>query len=175
MSLPNPIPDWVLLKKHDYFKDKYVIDSNGCWNYIGLKDGKGYGFVTIYNNGEVFRSGAHRLSYAFAYGDPYPLLVLHKCIGNFVCINPEHLKAGTDADNMQDQVNQLRHMKSKFIECPNGHEYTNESTDLSRGYRICKICRKEKYQANRKQIIAQVSERRRQRKLEEKMDIQNVH
>jgi hypothetical protein len=46
---------------------------------------------------------AHRASYAAFVGEPGSLHVLHKC-HNRSCINPEHLYAGTHADNMRDLV-----------------------------------------------------------------------
>ncbi len=45
---------------------------------------------------------AHRASYFLAYGDfKCSLFILHKC-NRAECVNPEHLYAGTHADNTQD-------------------------------------------------------------------------
>jgi len=48
----------------------------------------------------------HRLVYDLFREDvPPELLVLHDCRGNFgSCINPAHLKLGTQADNMRDTI-----------------------------------------------------------------------
>ena len=52
--------------------------------------------------GEVL---AHRLSWELANGKPVPhgLYVLHHC-DNPLCVRPEHLFIGTQADNIQDMM-----------------------------------------------------------------------
>lgn len=58
----------------------------------------GYGALRV--GGRVVY--AHRLAYEAAYGPvPSGLNVLHSC-DNPPCINPEHLRAGTQADNVRD-------------------------------------------------------------------------
>lgn len=44
----------------------------------------------------------HRLSHFIYKGDPYPLLVCHKCDTPY-CFNPDHLFLGTSADNIRDR------------------------------------------------------------------------
>lgn len=63
---------------------------------------KGYGQITV--GGVVHR--AHRLMYELAYG---PIIaeqqVLHTCHnGHLGCVNPKHLKLGTNLDNIQDKL-----------------------------------------------------------------------
>jgi hypothetical protein len=43
----------------------------------------------------------HRLSYTLFKQDPKNLIVCHKC-NNKLCINPDHLYAGTYTDNLKD-------------------------------------------------------------------------
>jgi hypothetical protein len=70
-----------------------------CQEYDGLKDGFGYGFVTMRGVGKVL---AHRLAWALHNGaDPAGKVVMHTC-DNPPCINPEHLVLGTQKDNMND-------------------------------------------------------------------------
>lgn len=73
-------------------------DDNSCWEWNGSKCKDGYGY---------FRSKtekrAHRYSYILNFGDiPEGKQVLHKC-NNPPCVNPNHLKLGTNYDNMQDK------------------------------------------------------------------------
>lgn len=77
---------------------KVSVSDSGCWNWTGGKSPSGYGVITV--NGKTMST--HRLSYALTNGDiPAGMLVMHSC-DNPSCINPKHLSAGTQKDNMQD-------------------------------------------------------------------------
>jgi hypothetical protein len=73
--------------------------ANGCWEVQGSRaDGcRGHARIKV---GGVSRM-AHRVAYQLFCGDPGRLNVLHEC-DNYVCVNPAHLKLGTQADNMRD-------------------------------------------------------------------------
>lgn len=75
-----------------------------CWQWLGG--------TTNHTRGIQFRYGrlrvggryalAHRISYGLANGPiPEGLIVMHAC-DNPLCVNPAHLVAGTQQDNMQD-------------------------------------------------------------------------
>jgi len=86
---------------------------NGCKEWTGGKDKKGYGRTGPKLGGEVL---AHRMSYILAHGPiPEGLHVLHKC-DNPPCVNPDHLYVGTNDDNVRD-----RHERSRWA-CQRGEQ-----------------------------------------------------
>lgn len=88
------------------FHSKYIPEPNtGCWLWTGAKNNCGYGRV-------MRRSkyiGAHRYSYELHCKKfDASMHVLHKCDVT-LCVNPEHLFLGTQADNMADCKRKGRH------------------------------------------------------------------
>jgi hypothetical protein len=77
----------------------------GCWWWTGALDTKGYGRILIGRSAQR----AHRVAYELLVG-PIPDLggyhggcLLHRC-DQPCCVNPQHLRPGTHADNMADMA-----------------------------------------------------------------------
>lgn len=81
------------------------VDTSGdCWNWIGNRNPQGYGRINISKKLLL----AHRVSYEYAFGAiAEGLMICHHC-DNPSCVRPEHLFAGTLADNMRDMVEKGR-------------------------------------------------------------------
>ena len=78
---------------------EYEITANGCWNCISHKSEDGY--PQMGRNGKTFT--VSRFMWIKHKGQiKNGLFVLHKC-DNPLCINPDHLYLGTQADNQRDR------------------------------------------------------------------------
>lgn len=84
-----------------------VKKCSECWLWQGCLDGSGYGLFTFKT--KAYR--AHRFSFVLHKGEiGKGLWVLHKC-DTPNCVNPEHLYAGTPAENTADMVSRNRNLK----------------------------------------------------------------
>lgn len=83
--------------------------NTGCWLWMGELNDQGYPILSIKEDTKWVPRLVHRLNYVRFKG---PLtqeapIVRHKC--DFpLCINPEHLLSGTQADNIADMISRYR-------------------------------------------------------------------
>jgi len=139
------------LKRHT----QYI---NDCWVFTGSTSGRGYGQVRI--NNRLYM--AHRLS-AHIHKD-FDLndeehFILHAIECKYrQCWNPEHLRVGTQKDNIKDSIaagtftgpQKSAEMRSRKVMCKRGHEFSRENTSYAAGKRRCLAChslRQRKYNA----------------------------
>lgn len=81
----------------------HIAGEDDCWNWIGGR-ANGYGIFRIGKRS----IGSHRFSYLMANGNiPDDLLVMHSC-DNPSCVNPKHLRAGTQTENISDMYKRNR-------------------------------------------------------------------
>src|ERR1035437_7925574 len=90
-----------------------VQKTDSCWIWSGTKTKSGYGQITMGKKHTVY---AHRVSYEMHKGAiPDGYYVCHTC-DNPSCVNPEHLFAGTNSDNILDAVSKGRHVSQAHPE-----------------------------------------------------------
>ena len=88
-----------------------VHKTNNCWVWIGAIRKNGYG---SFWSGKKHES-AHRFSYKLYNGViPDRKLIMHIC-DNKICVNPNHLKIGTQMENLQDMYDKSRDRPPKKL------------------------------------------------------------
>src|SRR5579863_135245 len=89
------------------------VGPDSCWIWTGaIFKMSGYGRFSLYVNG-VYRSmGSHRVCYEFTYGaiGDTDVKVCHKCDVK-LCVNPNHLFLGSQAENVADRDRKGRQCK----------------------------------------------------------------
>lgn len=109
---------------------------SGCWLWFGAHQPVGYG--QMWNGSRPEQ--AHRISYRIYRGPiPLKLEIDHVCHERS-CVNPDHLRAVTHAQNIATS-NTLMGINARKTECKRGHPLAGDNLriDVS-GNRQCRIC-----------------------------------
>jgi len=131
---------------------RIIRDPSGCW------------FVAPVRSDTIFvarrpdirwgatRMSTYRLTYLIANGPaPLGMVICHRCDVP-ACVNPAHLFAGTQAENIQDAARKGRlwpQVVARPTHCHRGHEFTPENTVVVPTGRNCLACRRENGRARK--------------------------
>lgn len=97
---PDPTPESL--------RDKFcTITDSGCWEWQRKRNGFGYGLLAGVAASQIGERKAHRASLKLTGVDVSTGNVLHSC-DNPPCINPAHLRVGTQRENALDTRNRGR-------------------------------------------------------------------
>lgn len=128
----------------------YVIDGSGCHIWIGYRNNRGYGMVTVGGQSRVVT----RVRYEREVG---PIPEGHE-LDHYICdngpggcCNPHHVRPVVRREN-QLRGNTVSSANAAKTHCPKGHPLEGDNLvkgDLRLGWRNCRACRNTRERAKR--------------------------
>jgi len=155
--LPPDLDDWVLWFRFWQF---VVCDvQSQCWLWQRPLNGDHYGTIRVRTNQPI-----HRVVYEWLVGPIPPDLVIDHLCRVRHCVNPGHLEAVTNEENIRRGHGAPANHRRK-THCPQGHPYDEANTILIPGGlgRRCRTCRDDYFTEHREHILGRRAELYRER------------
>lgn len=133
--------DGRIRRRFERFVDRSP-HPKGCWIWRGCKKARNYGSFKVATKSWL----AHRASYELHVGPiPAGRNLNHRC-DNPSCVNPKHLRLGSQFENMREAHERglLHPSRGQWrTHCPNSHPY-DASTPIRQGARVCRTCERQR-------------------------------
>jgi hypothetical protein len=118
---------------------KKCLKENNCLIWTKSLYGDSL-YPAVYSPEKKKSVRGHRYVWTLINGNiPSGMVIMHTC-DNPKCLNPDHLKLGTQTDNMRDCAEKRRFYNQNKTHCSNGHKYTHENTRVVKEKRYCRTC-----------------------------------
>lgn len=119
----------------------YLICENGCWEWVGSRDGHGYGQAR--RRGSQKTVGAHVYMWEQKNGPvPEGLELDHFYCNNPPCCNPDHVEPVTHHENVLRSATCTSSTNARKTHCIRGHAFSGSNLIFDvRGHRKCRQCR----------------------------------
>lgn len=129
-----------------------LVPFTTCWIWTGACFSNGYGNVKVPNQRK--NQVAHRAVYEEIKGPVDKSLVLDHLCKNKFCVNPDHLEAVSQKENLDragtiDKLRKAAKIRGQKLNCKRGHELSGANLYIqSNGGRRCLACSKITNKAN---------------------------
>lgn len=140
------------------FRNSWTQVESGCWEWKHSRVRDGYAQFAWKQDGKWRQAAAHRVAHCLATGSvDGGAYVLHSC-DNPGCVRPDHLRPGTQTENMREMMDRGRGVHRRKEECKRGHPMDGPQMYYWHGRRQCgecmRIVRNSRKQANNQSQVA---------------------
>ena len=130
------VPNLTAETVRAYLLARIKVSVTGCWEWARYRDPFGYGRFSI----KGYKRLAHRAAFEAFVGPIASGLTIDHLCRNSCCVNPDHLEAVTQRENVLRGVGPTSRNARK-THCPAGHEYDGTRDLGKRGTeRTCSRC-----------------------------------
>jgi hypothetical protein len=144
--------DWNENDKQRFLGHIGEKTSSGCTIWRGPVN-KGYGRIRVRGRGIT----AHRAAYIMFIGPIATEMVVDHLCRNQLCVNPGHLEATTNGENVLRGFSNSA-VNARKTHCNRGHPFDAENTQVSTaGKRKCRTCAREHWNKSKNRKRAALS------------------